>query len=162
MGLSMCILGWWSWPGELKIIWPVDTVAPSMGMQTPSAPPSGTPHSVQWLAVSIRLCICQALERASQEIALSGFSHQALPAIIHNSDQIWCLYMGWIPRWGSLWMAFPSVSAPHFVSIFLPVSILFTLLRSTEAPTFWSSFLGFICSVNGPWIFQTFELISTY
>uniref|UniRef100_A0A0V1KHN4 Uncharacterized protein n=1 Tax=Trichinella nativa TaxID=6335 RepID=A0A0V1KHN4_9BILA len=25
--------------------------------------------------------------------------------------------MGWIPRWGSLWMAFPSVSAPHFVSV---------------------------------------------
>jgi hypothetical protein len=26
--------------------------------------------------------------------------------------------MGWIPRWGSLWMAFPWVSAPHFVPIF--------------------------------------------
>ena len=26
--------------------------------------------------------------------------------------------MGWIPRWGSLWMAFPSVSAPLFVPVF--------------------------------------------
>ena len=47
--------------------------------------------------------------------------------------------MGWIPRWGSLWMAFPSVSAPHFVSIFPPMSILFPLLRSTEASTLWFS-----------------------
>jgi hypothetical protein len=27
--------------------------------------------------------------------------------------------MGWIPRWGSFLLAFPSVSAPHFVSYFL-------------------------------------------
>jgi hypothetical protein len=39
-----------------------------MGLQTPSTPsvpsptpPSGTLHSVQWLAVSICLCLCQAL-----------------------------------------------------------------------------------------------------
>jgi hypothetical protein len=45
-----------------------DSVAPTMGLQTPSAPSapsptpsSGTPHSVQWLAVSICLYICQAL-----------------------------------------------------------------------------------------------------
>jgi hypothetical protein len=25
--------------------------------------------------------------------------------------------MGWIPRWDSLWMAFPSVSAPLFVPV---------------------------------------------
>ena len=48
--------------------------------------------------------------------------------------------MGWIPRWGSLWMAFPSVSPPDFISVFSPMSILFPLLRRTEAPTLWSSF----------------------
>jgi hypothetical protein len=32
-------------------------------------------------------------------------------------------------------MAFPSVSAPHFASIFPPVSTLFTLLKITEAST---------------------------
>lgn len=36
--------------------------------------------------------------------------------------------MEWIPRWGSLWMAFPSVSAPHFVFVFPPMSILFPFL----------------------------------
>ena len=61
--------------------------------------------------------------RASQETATSGFHQPALPSI-HNSVQVWCLYMGKIPRWGSLWMAFPSVPAPHFVSIFPLVSIL--------------------------------------
>jgi hypothetical protein len=25
--------------------------------------------------------------------------------------------MGWIPRWGSLWMVHPFVSAPNFVSV---------------------------------------------
>ena len=45
----------------------VDIVSP-MGLQTPSAPsvlsltpPLGTLCSVQWLAASIHLCICQAL-----------------------------------------------------------------------------------------------------
>ena len=26
--------------------------------------------------------------------------------------------MGWIPKWGCLWMAFPSVSVPFFVHVF--------------------------------------------
>jgi hypothetical protein len=39
--------------------------------------------------------------------------------------------MGWIPRWGSLWMAFPSVSAPHFVSLFAKVEAL------KNAETYW-------------------------
>jgi hypothetical protein len=46
-------------------------------------------------------------------------------------------------------MASPSVPAPHFVSIFAPVSILFPFLRRTKEPTFWSSFfLSFMSSVN--------------
>jgi hypothetical protein len=68
--VSLCVLfGWWSSPWELTGVWPVDTVASPMGLQTPSAPlvPSPTPlsetqRSVQWLAVSICLCVCQALE----------------------------------------------------------------------------------------------------
>jgi hypothetical protein len=32
-------------------------------------------------------------------------------------------------------MPFPSVSAPSFVSIFVPMSALFPLLRMTKAPT---------------------------
>jgi hypothetical protein len=46
-------------------------------------------------------------------------------------------------------MIFPSVSGPPIVSIFPPVSILFTLPRSTEASTSYSSFfLSFIRLVN--------------
>jgi hypothetical protein len=50
--------------------------------------------------------------RASQETAISGSCQQALLGI-HNSVWVWCLYMGWV----NLWMAFPSVSAPHFVPV---------------------------------------------
>jgi hypothetical protein len=44
--------------------------------------------------------------------------------------------MGWKPRWGSLWMVIPSVSAPHLVSVYPPVGILFPLLRRTKYPHF--------------------------
>jgi hypothetical protein len=46
--------------------------------------------------------------RASQKIATLGSCQQTLLGI-HNSVCIWWLFMGWIPRWGSLWLAFPSV-----------------------------------------------------
>jgi hypothetical protein len=66
--------------------------------------------------------------RTSQETNISGSCQHALVGI-NNSVWVWCLYMGWIPRWGSLWMVFPSVSAPHVVSIFSSVSILLPILR---------------------------------
>jgi hypothetical protein len=71
LGLSMCTR-WmvvqspdlWGAPE----VWLVDTVDPIMGLQTPLAPSvtsptplPGTPCSVQWLASSIPVCICQAL-----------------------------------------------------------------------------------------------------
>ena len=84
--------------------------------------------------------------RASQETTISGCCQHALLGI-YNSVCVWWLYMRWIPRWGSLWMAFPYVSAPHFVSILF--CILFPLLRRTEASTLWYSFfLIFMWSVN--------------
>jgi hypothetical protein len=46
-------------------------------------------------------------------------------------------------------MAFPSVSAPHIVSVSPPMCILFPLLRRTNVSTLWSSFfLSFMWSVN--------------
>jgi hypothetical protein len=51
------------------------------------------------------------------ETAISGSCQQALLGI-SNSVWVWCLHVGWIPRWGSLWMAFPSVSALLFVPEF--------------------------------------------
>ena len=59
---------WWFSPWELWGFWLVHIVVPPMGLQPSSAPsvlsltPSlGTLCSVQWVAVSIYLCICQAL-----------------------------------------------------------------------------------------------------
>ena len=72
--------------------------------------------------------------RASQETAISGFHQQPFSGI-QNIIRVWWLYMGRILRWETLWMALSSISAQHFVSIFSSVSILFTLLRSTEAST---------------------------
>ena len=82
--------------------------------------------------------------RASQETAISGSCQQALVGI-HNSVWVWWLYMGWIPRWGSLWMVIPSVSTPHFVSVTPSMGVLFPLLRKIRLSILWSSlFLSFL------------------
>ena len=62
------LFGWWFSSWELWGVWLVDNVVLSMRLQTASAlsvlslvPPLGNLCSVQWLAESIHLCICQAL-----------------------------------------------------------------------------------------------------
>jgi hypothetical protein len=72
----MCIL--WSVSQELQGVWPVDTVAPSMGLQTPSAPsvpsptpPLGTLCSVQRFAVSICQALAQPLKRLPYQASVS-------------------------------------------------------------------------------------------
>ena len=52
----------------------------------------------------------------SQETTISGSCQQSLSGI-YNSVWVWWLYMGWIPRWGSLWMDHPFFLAPNFVSV---------------------------------------------
>jgi hypothetical protein len=95
--------------------------------------------------------------RTSQVTAVSGACQQALVGI-HNSVWVWWLYMGWIPRWGSLWMVIPLVSASHFVSF---MGILFPVLKWTKVSTLWSSFLVLqVFSVS--WASQASGLISTY
>jgi hypothetical protein len=112
--------GWWLILWELWGYWLVHIVVPSMRLQTPSAPcvlslvpPLGPLYSVQWMAESP--LYLSSNDRAPQVTAISGSCQQALVGI-HNSVWVWWLYMGWIPRWISLWMAIPSVSAPHCVS----------------------------------------------
>jgi hypothetical protein len=51
--------------------------------------------------------------RASQETSISGSCQEAL-IVIHNSVCNWCLYMGWISRQSSLWMAFSICSTLCF------------------------------------------------
>jgi hypothetical protein len=130
-------------------------VVPPMRLQAPSAPlvlslapPLGTLFSVQWLAESIHLCICQALaELLRRELYLAPVSKHLLASTI-VSGFVDCIWDG-SPGGDSLWMVFPSVSAPYFVSVSPPMSILFPLLRRTEVSILWSSFfLSFICSVN--------------
>ena len=58
-----------------------------------------------------------ASSRTSQGTAIPGSSQLALLGI-SNSVWDWWLQIGLIPRWFSLWMAFPSVSAPLFVPEF--------------------------------------------
>jgi hypothetical protein len=85
---------------------------------------------------------------ASQEIAISGLCQQN-PAGICNNVWVWWLFMGWIPRWGSLWMVFPSISAPNFVSVTPSMGVLFPILRRNEVFTLWFSFfLSFTCFAN--------------
>ena len=64
---------------------------------------------------------------ASEETPIAGSCQKALIVIFHIV-WVWCLYVGWISRWGRLRMAFASFSALHLVSTFPPVTIMFILL----------------------------------
>jgi hypothetical protein len=43
--------------------------------------------------------------------------------------------MGWIYRWGSLWMVISSVSAPNFVSVTPSMDIISPFLRRIKVST---------------------------
>lgn len=53
---------------------------------------------------------------ASQDTAISGSFQQNFAGICHSVCGLW-LIMGWVPKWGSLWMVHSLVSAPNFVSV---------------------------------------------
>jgi hypothetical protein len=82
---------------------------------------------------------------ASHKTAISGSFQQNLAGMC-NSVWVWWLIMGWIPRWGSLWIVHPFILAPNFVTP--SMGILFPILRRNEVSTCWSSFLIFLCSAN--------------
>jgi hypothetical protein len=103
-------------------VWLVDSVLP-MGLQIPSAPsvipltPPLRPHaqSEGWLQAFTSLLV-----RVWK--SLSGDSYIRLLSEItswhRNCVWVWWLHMGWISKWGSLWMAVLSVPAPLFVLVF--------------------------------------------
>jgi hypothetical protein len=94
--------------------------------------------------------------RASLETGISGSYQQALVGM-HNSVWFWWLYMGQIPRWGSLWILIPSDSASHFFAENPSMGILFPLRRFIEGSSRWSSFfLNFICFSNCMLVIQNF------
>jgi hypothetical protein len=92
--------------------WLVHIFVPPMRRQTPSAPsvvslapPLRTPCSVQWLAESIHLCICQALTKPLRRqlyqapvskhlpasTIVSGFGDCILYRMLENILFFWCL-----------------------------------------------------------------------
>mgnify|MGYP006981809438 CR=1 FL=1 len=87
---------------------------------------------------------------ASEETPIAGSCQKALIVIFHIV-WVWCLYVGWISRWGRLRMAFASFSAPHLVSTFLPVTIMFILL-------FFFLTFNIVCYVYMPGSFLFFNL----
>ena len=93
-------------------------------------PSLGTLCSIQWMPVNTHFCICQALVEPHSYISyirfLSAGSCWHLPSV-------WWLFMGWIPKWDSLWMVIPSVSGLNFVSVTPSMDILFPLL------SFWAN-----------------------
>jgi hypothetical protein len=72
--------------------------------------------------------------RASQETTISRSCQQNLTGICNSVCVLW-LIMGWIPRWGSLWMVHPFILAPNFFSVTLSMGILFPILRRNEVST---------------------------
>jgi hypothetical protein len=81
---------------------------------------------------------------ASYETAIPGPLHQNLAGIC-NSVWVWWLIMGWIPKWGSLWIVHPFFLTPNFVFVTPSMGILFLILRRNEVSTHWSSlFLIFL------------------
>jgi hypothetical protein len=125
-----------------------------MGLQTPSAhwvlslaPSLGALYSCPMDSCEHPLLYLSGSGRASQKTVISGSCQQAFVGI-RNSIWVWWLHMGRNPKWGSLWMVLPSVSAPNFVSVTPSMGILFPLLRRIEVSTLWSSFLSFMCFAN--------------
>ena len=83
--------------------------------------------------------------RTSQLAAISGSCQQSLVGIRSSVWFFW-LFMRWIPRWSSLWMVIPSVSASHYVAVTPSMGILFLILIRIKVSTLWSSFfLSFVC-----------------
>jgi hypothetical protein len=84
----------------------------------------------------------------SQDTAISGSFQENLTSVC-NGVSVWRLIKGWIPRYGSLYMVHPFVSAPNFVSEIPSMDVLFPILRRGKVSTFWSTFfLSFMCFAN--------------
>jgi hypothetical protein len=108
--VTPCVFfGWWFSPQELwggEGVWPVDTVALSMGLQIPSAPsvPSPillweTPELSPMVDCELPPLYLSGSGRASQKTDILGCHQQAL-ADIHNNVLVWWPYNGTDPKVG--------------------------------------------------------------
>jgi hypothetical protein len=129
-----------------------------MGLQTPSAPwilflaPSlRTLCSIQWMAVNIYFCICQALAEPFRRQVYQAPDSKLWLASTIMSGFGGCLWDGFP---GGLWIVITSVSASHLISITPSMDILFPLPRRTEVATLSSSFfLSFMYFGIVSWVF---------
>ena len=111
----------WGWGWVLL----VDICCSSYGVAIPFSSFRPSPNSFFAVPVLSPMVGCKyphlywsGSSRASQGKAIPGSSQRAL-LVIRNSVWVRWLHMGWIPRWGSLQMTFPLVSAPIFVPVYL-------------------------------------------
>ena len=118
-----------------------------MEIKSPSAPqvfhwgPCALSNGWLWASTSVFARHWQSLEGDGYVRLLSARSSWHLPSI-----WVWWLFMGWIPKWGSLWIVHSFIIAPNFVSVTPSMGILFPILRRDKVSTLWSSFfLSFIC-----------------
>ena len=123
---------------------------------SPLIPPLGTPCSVRCLAASIRFWICQALAELLRRQLYQGPVSKHLLASTIVSGFGNCIWDGF-PRWDSLWMAFPSLSALHCLCI-SSCEYFVTLLRHFGLPSSWALCGLWILF----WVFWAFGLLSTY
>jgi hypothetical protein len=127
------------WLLLLFFLWVYNPSTPSVLSLTPLF---GTPHSVQWLALRIQLCICKALAGClRREPCQAPFSMYFLASTIVSGFGN-CI---WDESRQSLSFSLCSILYLHISSC----EYFVLLLRRTEAPTLWSSFfLSFMWSVN--------------
>jgi hypothetical protein len=104
------------------------------------------------LAVSIHICIDKALaEPLRRQLYQAAVSkHFLASAIVFGFGG--CLYVVWIPKWGSLWMAFHSVSAQHFVPIiwYIYTMDIYSAIKNNDFMKFVGKWLGFFCDPTHP------------
>ena len=100
--------------------WLVHIDVPPIGLQIPSAPwvlslasPLGALCSILQMTVSTHFCICPVLAQPHMIQLYQAGSLQQNLAGICNSVWVWWLIIGWIPRWGSLWIVY-SISLPVY------------------------------------------------
>jgi hypothetical protein len=102
---SCVFFGWWFSTRELWRYWLVHIVVLPMGLQALSAtwvlslaPSLGTLSSVQWMAVSIHFCICQALAEPLRRQQFQGWVSKLLLVSTIVSGFGGCLWDG-SPGW---------------------------------------------------------------
>jgi hypothetical protein len=105
------------------------------------------------LATYLFRIVLEVLAKARMDTNCKGRSQnitiQQNLATVCNAVSVWKLIMGWIPRYGSLYIVHPFVSAPNFVSVKPSMGVLFPILRRGKVSTLWSSFfLSFMCFTN--------------